>query len=77
MTSQDFFLYSVGLGFLILVGFVSLSAYRLAESLKKITQILQNVEGISEDISNDIDNLVDRIKSGVLNLLHIFIKKRR
>lgn len=75
MTSQDFFFYSVGLSFLILVGFVSYVAYRLAESFKTLTQILQNVDGISADISNDIDKLVDGIKSGFLNLLRIFLRK--
>lgn len=77
MPAQDFLFYSVGFGFLILVGFVSYAAYRLAESFKKFTQILQNVEGISEDISKDVDKLVTGIKSWLLNLVRIFIKKRR
>lgn len=77
MNSQDFLFYSVGIGFLILVGFVSLAAYRLAQSFKKITLILQNAENLSEDISNDLEKLKSGVKLGILNLLQIFLKKRR
>lgn len=77
MNSQDFLFYSVGIGFLILVGFVSFASYRLAQSLKKITQILQNAENLSEDISDDLEKLKSGVKLGVLNLLQIFLKKRR
>jgi gas vesicle protein len=71
MTSQDFLFYSVGLGFLILVGFLSYTSFCLAKSLKTLTLILQD----AEDISNDIDKLEHGIKSGLLNLLGIFSKK--
>lgn len=71
MASQDFLFYSLGLGFLILVGFLSYAAYSLAQSLKTLTLILKN----AEDISNDINKLEKGIKFRLLNLLHIFSKK--
>lgn len=71
MLSQDFLFYSLGVGFLILVGFLSYAVYSLAQSLKALTQILQDVE----NISNYIDKLENQIKLGILNLLHIFLKK--
>ena len=71
MASQDFLFYSLGLGFLILVGFLSYAAYCLAKSLKTLSLILQD----AEDISNDINKLEKGIKSRLLNLLRIFLKK--
>lgn len=72
MVSQDFLFYSLGLGFLVLVGFLSYAAYSLAQSLKTLTLVLKN----AEDISNDIGELKNGIKFGLLNLLHIFFKKK-
>lgn len=77
MTSQDFLYYALGFGFLVLVGFLSLAAYRMSESLQRLTQILQNAEDISEDISSDIGKLKNGIRLALLNLLQLFIKKRR
>ena len=71
MASQDFLFYSLGFGFLILVGFLSYAAFRLAESFRTLTQILQTVE----DVSNYIDKLASVIKVGILNLSQIFLKK--
>ena len=71
MVSQDFLYYSLGVGFLILVGFLSYTAYQLAQSLKTLNLILQN----AEDITNDVDMLKNGVKFGFLNILSMFLKK--
>lgn len=71
MTSQDFLYYSLGAGFLILVGFFSYSAYNLSKSLKETTSILRKVD----DITKDVESLKDVIKNGILYLLSMFTKK--
>lgn len=71
MASQDFLFYSLGAGFLILVGFFSYSAYNLSKSLKETTSILRKVD----DITKDVESLKDVIKNGILYLLSMFNKK--
>lgn len=72
MVSQDFLFYSLGVGFLILVGFLSYAVYCLAKSLKTLTLIFQN----AENISNEIGKLGTGIRFGLQSLLNIFLKKR-
>lgn len=69
--SQDFLFYSLGVGFLILVGFISYSFYNLSKSLKEATSILEKVDSITKDV----ESLKDLIKNGILYLLSIFNKK--
>ena len=71
MGSQDFLNYSVALGFLILVGFLSYAAFNLSKALKKTTSILTKVD----DVAKDVDDLKNGIKSGILTLISMFIKK--
>lgn len=71
LTSQDFLFYSLGLGFLILVGFLSYSSYNLSKSLKQLTSILTKVDGIA----TDVESLKDIIKNGILYLVSMFSKK--
>lgn len=71
MNSLNFLYYSLGVGFLILVGFLSYAAYSLSESLKKISSILIKVD----DITKDVESLKDIIKSGILYLVSMFTKK--
>jgi uncharacterized protein YoxC len=71
MASYDFFYYSLGLGFLILVGFVSYTLFSLSKALKELTLILEKVD----DITKDVDELKNVIKNGVLFLKHMIIKK--
>lgn len=71
MVSGDFLNYSIGLGFLILVGFASYAFYNLSLTLKQSTSILTKVD----DITKDVESLKDVIKNGILYLLNIFSKK--
>lgn len=71
MTSQDFLFYSVGVGFLILVGFLSYAAFNLSQTLKKSTSILEKVD----DITKDVDDLKNVIKHGIKYLMNLFTKK--
>lgn len=71
ITSQDFLFYSLGAGFLILVGFSSYAFYNLSKSLKEATSILTKVD----DITRDVESLKDLIKSGLLYLVSMFSKK--
>lgn len=71
MISSDFLNYSLGIGFLILVGFVSYAFYNLSQTLKTSTSILTKVD----DITKDVESLKDVIKNGILYLMNIFKKK--
>ncbi len=71
MLSQDFLFYSLGIGFLVLVGFLSYAAYQLAQSLRTLNLILQN----AEDITSDVDMIKNGVKFGFLNILSMFLKK--
>lgn len=71
MTSLNFLYYSLGIGFLILVGFISYAALSLSETLKRSTSILIKID----DLAQDADNLKNMIKNGVLGLLSMFSGK--
>lgn len=71
MGTQDFLFFALGGGFLILVGFLSFAAYRLAQFLKTLTLIFQD----AKNITNNIAMLKNWIKLGLLNLLSLFLNK--
>lgn len=71
MDSVSFLNYSVGLGFLVLAGFISFAFYRLSKSLKEVAAILSKVD----DITKDVESLKEIIKSGILYLVSMFSKK--
>jgi len=71
MMSLNFLYYSLGIGFLVLVGFVSYAAFNLSRTLKKLTSVLIKVD----DVAKDADDLKNLIKSGVLGLVSMFVKK--
>lgn len=71
MTSMDFLNYSLGLGFLILIGFASYALYNLSLTLKESTSILTKVDEITKDV-NDVKNL---IKHGISYLMSMFSNK--
>ena len=68
--------YSLAIGFLILVGFISLAAYRLAKSLESLKVLIDNLE----DTTKDLNIIKNKIKLGALtsiaSLLKIFLKRR-
>ena len=69
--SQNFLYYSLGVGFLILVGFLSWAAFSLSKTLKKLTSILEK----ADDLAKDADDLKNYAKSGILYLVNMFVKK--
>ncbi|HUC95077.1 MAG TPA: hypothetical protein VMR19_03715 [Candidatus Saccharimonadales bacterium] len=71
MISQNFLYYSLGIGFLILVGFSSYAFFSLSKSLKKLTSILIKVD----DVVKDADDLKNYVKQGILYLMSVFVKK--
>ena len=76
MNSQELLFYSLALGFLILVGFFSLAAYRLAKVLESLKVLIDNIE----DAAKDLNVIKNQIKLGALTSLAAFLKtflKRR
>jgi hypothetical protein len=71
MTSLNFLYYSLGIGFLILVGFLSYAAFSLSRSLKNLTSILSKVD----DVAKDAEELKNYIKQGILYLKNLIVKK--
>lgn len=71
MASSDFLFYSLGIGFLLLVGFLSYAALSLSQTLKKLTSILVKVD----DIAKDADDLKNTIKLEILNLMSTLLEK--
>lgn len=71
MVSLNFLYYSLGIGFLILVGFLSYAAFSLSRSLKNLTSILAKVD----DVAKDAEELKNYIKQGILYLKNLFVKK--
>jgi hypothetical protein len=71
MSSLNFLYYSLGIGFLILVGFLSYTLISLSQTLKRLTSILVKVD----DITKDVGDLKDFIKNGILYLKDMFTKK--
>ena len=72
MVSGDLLNYSLGGGFLIIVGFASYALYNLSQTLKESTSILTKVD----DITKDVESLKDVIKNGIIYLMSIFSKKK-
>ena len=72
MESINFLHYSLGVGFLLLAGFISYAFYNLASSFKETTSILKKVD----DITKDVERLKDIIKNGILYLLSMFGSKK-
>jgi len=70
MISQNFLYYSIGIGFLVLVGFLSWAAFSLSKTLRKLTSILEKVN----DVAKDADNLKNYTKTGILYLVNMFVK---
>lgn len=71
MISINVLYYSLAIGFLILVGFVSLAFYNLSQTLKWSTSILTKVDNITKDVE-DLKNI---IKHTIQYLMSIFSKK--
>ncbi|MEK7168815.1 MAG: DUF948 domain-containing protein [Patescibacteria group bacterium] len=72
MESINFLHYSIGTGFLVLVGFISYAFYNLSKSLKETTSILSKVD----DITKDVESLKNIIKSAISYLMSMFNNKR-
>lgn len=71
MFSLNFLYYSLAIGFLILVGFLSYTAFSLSETLKELTSILVKID----DFAKDAGELKDYVKNGILYIKDMFVKK--
>ncbi|MGA3292193.1 MAG: hypothetical protein ABSC49_03570 [Candidatus Microgenomates bacterium] len=71
MLSLNFLYYSLGIGFLILVGFLSYAAFSLSKTLKRLNSILIKVD----DVASDAEELKNFLKSGIIYLKDMFVKK--
>lgn len=71
MVSLNFLYYSLGVGFLVLVGFLSYAAYNLSQTLKESTSILKKVDNIAKDA----EELKNFIKNGIIYLKDMIFKK--
>lgn len=71
MVAADFLYYSIGIGFLVLVGFVSYTVFTLSVTLKELTSILVKVNDIAKD-ANELKNI---IKSGIVYLKSLVFRK--
>ena len=69
MSSLDFLYICLGIGFLILVGFISYASYHLVDTLK-------SVKGLADDyhyVVSDIKAVEKLLKSGLLHTLTVFL----
>ncbi len=77
MTSQDFLYYSLAIGFIVLAGYLCYTLYHLAEALKSLKLLIDNIE----DTAKDLNVIKNKIKLGALTtlgtLLGTLLKKRR
>lgn len=71
MYSLDFLYYSLGVGFLILIGFMCYVLYYLAQDLKSVRDILEQVE----DVTRGIDLIGTQLKLSVLNFTKRLLMK--
>ncbi len=68
MNALNFLYYSLGVGFLVFVGFASYTLFNLSKTLKTSTSILLKVD----EITKDVESLKDIIKNGIIYLLGMF-----
>ena len=71
MTSLNILYYSLAIGFLVLVGFVSYVAFTLSKTLKELSSILIKVD----DVAKDAEEIKNFIKNGIVYLKDMFVKK--
>lgn len=71
MNSLNILNYSIAIGFLVLVGFISYAAFSLSKSLNELTSIFEKID----DIAKDANELKDIIKKGISILIGMFVKK--
>lgn len=73
MPYQNFFYAALGVGFLILVGFISYAAYQLSLTLKELRFLIEDVD----DTARDIQTIKNEIKFGFIKLFGGILKLRR
>lgn len=64
---------SLAIGFLIMAGFLALAAYRLAQALKTLQRVLEDVKETTKDVAL----VKNTIKLGLITFLANAFKKRR
>jgi len=71
MFSLNLLYYSLAIGFLILVGFLSYAAFNLTQTLKELNLILKRVD----DITHDVEDLKNGVKVGFAYLKKVLARK--
>ena len=71
MDSLNVLYYSLSIGFLVLVGFLSYAAFNLSKTLKELTSILVKID----DITKDVEDLKNLIKDGIIYLRNMIFKR--
>ncbi len=71
MFSLDFLYYSLGVGFLILIGFLCYAIYHLTQSIKSMNTILNKVDNVTDSI----ELISNQVKFGLFHLAGRFLKK--
>lgn len=62
MTTLDLLYICLGVGFLVLVGFLSYAAYQIGKTAKESRNVIANASNITDDVRA----LKDSIKAGIL-----------
>lgn len=75
MKPLDILYYSLSIGFLVFVGFVSYAAYNLARTLQLVRKQLENVENLTEKIHIITNNMSTTINS-MFKVIKFFTENR-
>lgn len=71
MTSSDFLNYTLGIGFLILVGILTYTLYRASQVFAAIRGLIENLKGVA----NVVRLTQSRVKFTMLSLASIVLNK--
>lgn len=71
MRSVDVFYYSLSVGFLILVIFISYASFNIAQTLKKIKMVIEKVD----DVAMDVQFVKNKFQVGLLGILLEILKR--
>lgn len=59
----------MGIGFLILVGFISFACFRLSQTLKSVKELVDDAKNLTQDVKS----IKDQIQVGLAKLLNTIL----
>lgn len=74
--SIDFLYYSLALGFLVLVGFISYAMYQLGQTLKSVQRITNGVEHFTHDLQITKERMKLSALNVIMGLISLFRRRR-